>query len=147
MVLHTLTSISHGCSCVLHPEPPSHLPPHPIPQGHPSALALSTLSHALNLDWQSISHMVIYMFQCYSLRSSHPHLLPQSPKVCSVVCAKPLQSCLTLCNPMDYNPPGSSVHGILQAWILEWVAIAFSNAWKWKVKVKSLSHVRLLATP
>ena len=48
---------------------------------------------------------------------------------------------------MDYSPPGSSVHGILQARILEWVAISFSNAWKWKVKVKSLSHVRLFATP
>ena len=48
---HTLIWISHGCTCVPHPEPPSHLPPHPIPQGHPSAPALSTLSLALNLDW------------------------------------------------------------------------------------------------
>ena len=63
---------------------PSHLPPHPIPQGHPRTPALSTLSHASNLDWQSISHMIIYMFQCYSLKSSHPHILPQSPKVCSI---------------------------------------------------------------
>ena len=63
---------------------PSHLPPYPIPQGHPSAPAPSTLSHALNLDGRSISHMIIYMFQCYSLRSSHPHLLPQSPKDCSL---------------------------------------------------------------
>ena len=55
------------------------LNPHPIPQGHPSAPALSTLSHALNLDWRSVSHMVVYMFQCYSLKSSHPRLLPQSP--------------------------------------------------------------------
>ena len=52
-----------------------------------------------------------------------------------------------LCNPMDCSPPGSSVHGILQARILEWVAISFSNAWKWKVKVKLLSRVQLLATP
>ena len=51
----------------------SDLPPHPIPQGCPSGLALSALFHALNLDWSSISHMVIYMFQCYSLKSSHPH--------------------------------------------------------------------------
>ena len=63
---------------------PSHLPPHPIPQGHPSAPALSTLSHASNLDWRSISHMVIYMFQCYSLKSFHPCPLPQSPKVYSL---------------------------------------------------------------
>ena len=61
--------------------------------------------------------------------------------------AKPLQSCLTLCDPVDGSPPGSPVPGILQARTLEWGAIAFSSAWKWKVKVKSLSPVRLLATP
>ena len=51
--------------------------------------------------------------------------------------AKLLQSCPTLCDPVDGSPPGSCVHGILQARTLEWVAIAFSNALKWKVKVKS----------
>ena len=61
--------------------------------------------------------------------------------------AKSLQSCPTLCDPIDDNPPGSPVPGILQARTLEWVAISFSNAWKWKVKVKTLSRVRLLATP
>ena len=61
--------------------------------------------------------------------------------------AKLLQSCPTLCDPMNSSPPGSPVPGILQARTLEWVAISFSNAWKWKVKVKSLSHVQLLATP
>ena len=61
--------------------------------------------------------------------------------------AKSLQLCLTLCDPIDGSPPGSPVLGILQARTLEWVAISFSNAWKWKVKVKSLNHVRLLATP
>ena len=60
--------------------------------------------------------------------------------------AKSLQSCLTLCDPTDGSPPGSPVPGILQARTLEWVAISSSNAWKWKVKVKSLSRVRLLAT-
>ena len=64
--------------------PPSHFPPHPIPLGHPSAPALSTLSHASNLDWWFVSHMIIYMFQCHSPISSHPHPLPQSPKDCSV---------------------------------------------------------------
>ena len=59
--------------------------------------------------------------------------------------AKSLQSCPTLCNPIDNSPPGSPVPGILQTRTLEWVAISFSNAWKWKVKVKSLSHARLLA--
>ena len=61
--------------------------------------------------------------------------------------AKSLQSCPILCDHRDGSPPGSSVPGILQARTLEWVAISFSSAWKWKVKVKSLSCVRLLATP
>ena len=61
--------------------------------------------------------------------------------------AKSLQSCLTLCDPIDSSPPGSPIPGILQARTLEWGAISFSNAWKWKVKVKLLSRVRLLATP
>ena len=60
--------------------------------------------------------------------------------------AKSLQSCPTLCDPIDGSPTGSSVPGILQTRTLEWVAISFSNAWKWKVKVKSLSRVRLCAT-
>ena len=60
--------------------------------------------------------------------------------------AKLLQSCPTLCDSIDGSPPGSPVPGILQARTLEWVAISFSNAWKWKVKAKSLSRVRLLAT-
>ena len=61
--------------------------------------------------------------------------------------AKSPQSCPTLCDPIDGSPPGSPVPGILQARTLEWVAISFSNAWKWKVKVKSLSGVQLLVTP
>ena len=68
---------------------------------------------------------------------------------CLLACllAKSLQSCPTLCDPIVGSPPGSPVPGILQARTLEWVAISFSNAWKWEVKVKSLSRVRLLATP
>ena len=61
--------------------------------------------------------------------------------------AKSLWSCPILCDPIDRSPPGSPIPGILQARTLEWVATSFSNAWKWKVKVKSLSHVRLFATP
>ena len=72
--------------------------------------------------------------------------------------AKSLQSCPTLCDPIDNSPPGSAVPGILQPRTLEWVAISFSSAWKWKVKkkkkkrkwkvkVKSLSCVPLFATP
>ena len=78
-----LTWISHGCNVF------PILKPLPLPSRfHPSRLsiapALSALFHALILDWWSVSHMVIYMFQCYSLKSSHPRLLPQSPKVCSL---------------------------------------------------------------
>ena len=61
--------------------------------------------------------------------------------------AKSLQSCLTVCDPIDGSPPGSPVPGILQARTLEWVAISFSDAWKWKEKVKPLSCVWLLVTP
>ena len=61
--------------------------------------------------------------------------------------AKSLQSCPTLCDPIDGSPPGSFVPGILQSRTLKWVAISFSNVWKWKVKVKSHSHVRLFVTP
>ena len=61
--------------------------------------------------------------------------------------AKLLQSCLTLCDPRGGSPSGSPIPGIFQARTLEWVAISFSSAWKWKVKVKSLSRVQLLATP
>ena len=61
--------------------------------------------------------------------------------------AKSLQSCPTLGDPIDGSPPGSPVPGTLQARTLEWVAISFSSAWKWKVKVKSFSHVRLVTTP
>ena len=67
--------------------------------------------------------------------------------VAAAAAAKLLQSCPTLCDPIDGSPPGSAIPGILQARTLEWAAISFSTAWKRKVKVKSLSRVRLLATP
>ena len=83
-----------------------------------------------------------------------------SLRLCSLTCfpfsfsaaaaaaaAESLQSCPTLCDPIDGSPPGSPVPGILQARTLEWVAISFSSAWKWKVKVKMLSRIWLLATP
>ena len=68
-------------------------------------------------------------------------------KVPAAATAKSLQSCPTLWDPIDGSPPGSPIPGILQARTLEWVAISFSNAWKWKVKVKSLILIWLLATP
>ena len=74
-----------------------------------------------------------------------PQTYPKIPAAAAA--AKSLQSCPTLCDPIDGSPPGSPVPGILQARTLEWVAISFSKAWKWKVKVKLLNRVRLLATP
>ena len=99
----------------------------------------------------SLSMVHVYIFShglCYKL------CIYMSAFLCTVLllegtaaAAKSLQSCPTLCDPIDGSPPGSPVPGILQARTLEWVAISFSNARKWKGKVKSLSHVRLLATP
>ena len=72
------------------------------------------------------------------------HLMPAAA---AAAAAKLLQSCPTLCDPIDGSPPGSPVPGNLQARTLEWVSISFSNAWKWKGKVRSLSCVRLFAIP
>ena len=80
-----------------------------------------------------VSGLLIEWFWCYILFAA--------------AAAKSLQLCPTLCDPIDSSPPGSPVPGILQARTLEWVAISFSSVWKWKVKVKSLSRVRPLATP
>ena len=85
---------------------------------------------------------------CFLIYALRDYILQKHDLVAAAAAAaKSLQSCLTLCDPIDGSPPGSPVPGIFQARTLEWVAISFSNAWKWKVKVKSLSRVQLLATP
>ena len=92
---------------------------------------------------------------CTLYSRGHTNLFPNWYIVLLLLCtlsllsaaAKSLQLCPTLCDPIDGSSPGSSVSGVLQARILEWVAISFSSPWKWKVKVKSLSHAGLLATP
>ena len=104
---------------------------------------------------EKLTLTVSALFHPLSVPISFPPPAFDSPGALSIGCgqcsnpvaAKSLQSYLTLCDPIDGSPPGSPVPGILQARTLEWVAISFSNAWKWKVKVKLLSHVRLLATP
>ena len=87
----------------------------------------------------------IWYYTCFNA------ILPNHPTIfyntLVAAAAKSLQSCLTLCHPIDSNPPGSSTHGILQARTLECVAISFSNAWKWKGKVKSPCRARLFVTP
>ena len=93
-------------------------------------------NHGWNLDLLCFLHWQ----EC-----SLPLAPPEKPQV--DLAAKLLQSCPTLWDPIDGSPPSSAIPGILQVRTLEWVAISFSNAWKWKVKVKSLSRVRLFATP
>ena len=115
----------------------------------------------------SVSYTVFHADQLQNLFIGHWIALSSIPFGCLLICdtfccykfcffyhvfswlcyAKSLQSCPTLCDPIDSSPPGFPVPEILQARTLEWVAISFSNAWKWKVKVKLLSRVRLLATP
>ena len=84
LVLPYMTWIRHGCTWVPNPEPPSHLSPHIFSLSHPSAPAPSILYPVSNPDWQFVSYMIVYMFQCHSPKSSHPLPLPQSPNVCSI---------------------------------------------------------------
>ena len=108
-----------------------------------------------NFKWQPEKIDMEYCSLCVSPfmgMNEHLNILNISntslgAKLAAATAAKSLQSCPTLCDPTDSTPPGSSVPGILQARILEWVAISFSNVLEWKVKVKSLSRVRPLATP
>ena len=98
--------------------------------------------------WSLIAHEDVASWQGMVSRSIQRHCHPYSnAAAAAAAAAKSLQSCPTLCDPRDSSPPGSPVPGILQARTLEQVAISFSNAWKWKVKVKPLSPVWLVATP
>ena len=103
-----------------------------------------------NLGYSAFSKFSLYIgtsqfMYCWSLawRILSINLLTYA----AAAAAKSLQSCPTLCDPIDSSPPGSEIPGILQARALEWVAISFSSAWKWKVKVKLLSRVWLFETP
>ena len=93
------------------------------------------LSHPAALHW-------VQLWASWPTAFLGAYILPLA-----AAAAKSLQACPTLCDPIDSSPPGSPIPRILQARTLEWVAISFSNAWKWKEKVKSLSRVRLFATP
>ena len=95
-------------------------------------------------QWAKILGYCLCIWHCVSNRRYNPQRFSAAAVAAA---AEWLQSCPTLHNPIDSSPPGSPIPGILQARRLEWVAIFFFNAWKWKVKVKSLSRVQLLATP
>ena len=99
----------------------------------------------ITMQWMLVVVIFFVIIELFILTS---HLiLTKSHAAAAAAAAKLLQSCPTLCDPIDGSAPGSSVPRILKARTLEWVAISFSNAWKWKVKVKSLSRSRLFATP
>ena len=107
-------------------------------------LALIMVFRNQNLSMRCTHCYLSYPIAASLYRAKNIHMNTCYAMLCY---AKSLQSCLTLCDPIDGSPPSSAIPGILQERILEWVAISFSNAWKRKVKVKSLSHVRLLVTP
>ena len=103
----------------------------------------------MRVSWSNDTPIMNTLAVRYSYQNLMFHLRNQYSlaAAAAAAAAKSLQSCLALCDPIDGSPLGSFVPGILQARILEWVAISFSNAWKWKVKGKLLSCVRLVATP
>ena len=116
-----------------------------------SLLAKSGLLFTIQFYWHTAIcvHAFTYtlFYACFFTIKAESLVVGTDTIWSAAAAAKSLQSCPTLCDPRDGSPPGFSVHGILQAKTLEWVAISFSNAWKWKVKVKLLSRVWLLATP
>ena len=117
------------------------------------AFALRWLYNWLGFPGSAAYRSRLWASQAPYLHEPIPHNKSQSFSLSrwrsryAAAAAKSLQSCPTLCDPIDGSPPGTPVPEILQARTLEWGAISFSNAWKWRVKVKSLSRVRLLATP
>ena len=120
----------------------------PLSQAHKAVnidsytmITSSRRGDVLNWKWApAMGEAHLYILPHLTL-AIHPYLMG------AAATAKSLQSCPTLCDPVDSSPPGSAIPGILQARTLEWVAISFSSAWKWKVKVKLLNCVRLFATP
>ena len=123
----------------------------------PSGSSIHGISQARILDWVALSssrgssqlrdQTCISCIDGWILSPLSQQGSPDKDTAAAAAAAKSLQSCPILCDPIDSSPPGSPVSGILQARTLEWVAISFSNTWKWKVKVKLLSCVLLLVTP
>ena len=103
---------------------------------------MCSIPSSIKWHWETVAVSLFYI--CFLLSC---YFWEDLSWCLAAAAAKSLQSCPTLCDPTDSCPPGSPVPGILQARTLEWVGISFSNAWKWKVKVKSLSRVRPSAAP
>ena len=123
-----------------------HLPARlPVPISNSPCQPLYTSCCTILLCFSRYCTAWLKMFHCFCMFAFFMYYLYYCKP--TTAAAKSLQSCPTLCDPIDSSPPGSAVPGILQARTLEWVAISFSNAGKWKVRVKSLSHFRLFATP
>ena len=122
-------------------------------EGNGNPLQCSCLEKSIDRgDWWTTVHTVSVGHSWSDNTHTHTHTHTHGRVGCvylgtAAAAAESLQSCPTLCDPIDSSPPGSPVPGILQARTLEWVVISFSNSWKWKVKVKSLSRVRPSATP
>ena len=135
-------SVSQSCPTLC--DPIDHRP-HRTSMGFPRQVAVFYSRASFRpRDW---THTSVSCKQVDSLPLSHLRSPTRPWEIMYAAAAKSLQSCLTLCDPIDGSPLGSTVPGILQARTLEWVAISFSSAWKWKVKVKSLCRVQLSATP
>ena len=132
---HISTWIHHRYTRVPHPEPSSLLPPCTIPLGRPSAPAPSIQYRASNLDWQLVSYMILFMFQCHSPKSSHPLPLPQSPKDCSI------HQCLFGC--LVYR--GIVTIFLNSIYMHEWTVLGFSF-WLTSLCIIGSSFIHLIIT-
>ena len=127
----------HKSAIIIHIAPPSWAF---IPSSHPSPLGHHRVPSWAPCVIQQLLNWILKKIIQISVNLNDKFTHEQNTSIVMLCYAKSLQSCPTLCDPIDGSPPCSPVPGILQARTLEWVAISFSNAWKWKVKVKSLSR-------
>ena len=108
-------------------------------------MAIHNIQHSIQNTHYTMFNTEDSKYHTWYIKLNIQHSIQDA--AAAAAAAKSLQSCPTLCDPIDGSPPGCPVPGILHARTLEWVAVSFSNAWKWKVKVKSLSRARLPGTP
>ena len=114
---------------------------------HPSHIYTEKFNEIIRRYLQSTTQHSKSTHKTVTTRVSVHSWIIKTAAAAAAAAAKSRQSCPTLCDPIDGSPPGSAIPGILQARILKWVAISFSNAWNWKVKVKSISCAWLFTTP